>query len=46
VALQRLQHRGVDVTTIEAWIFRWIQDAKHPDFRTISRLVVQAGLAR
>lgn len=39
-ALQRLRLAGVIVTTVESVIFEWLGDAKHPEFKTLAKLIV------
>jgi len=39
-ALQRLQQAGVIVTNTESVLFEWLADAKHPEFRALSKLIV------
>lgn len=38
-ALQRMQQLGATITCSESVIFEWLQNASHPDFKTISRLL-------
>ncbi len=40
-ALDRLRQAGVIVTNLESVIFEWLADAAHPQFKVISKLVVQ-----
>ena len=39
-ALQRMQQAGVIVTNTESVLFEWLADATHPEFRTLSKLIV------
>jgi len=39
VALRRLERAGVTLTTAEATLFEWVENADHPQFRAISALV-------
>jgi len=39
-ALKEMQQAGATLTTIERLAFGWLKDAKHPDFKTISKLIV------
>ena len=39
-ALQRLRQAGVIVTNVESLLFEWLQDASHPHFKTLSKLIV------
>ena len=39
-ALQRLRQAGAIVTNIESVLFEWLEDASHPHFKTISKLIV------
>lgn len=45
VALRRLERAGAVVTTAEATAFEWVGDAAHPQFKAVSRLVVERGKA-
>ena len=38
-ALALLRGRGVSVTTVEALLFDWLQDARHPSFKAIAALI-------
>jgi nicotinamidase-related amidase len=38
-ALRRLERAGAVITTTEAVLFEWIEDARHPSFKVISGLV-------
>ena len=40
-ALRRLERTGVVPTTAEAVAFEWVGDASHPQFKAVSRLVVE-----
>lgn len=39
-ALMRMRHAGIIITNVESIIFEWIGDAKHPDFKTLAKLVL------
>ena len=39
-ALLRLRQAGVIVTNTESVLFEWLEDAEHPAFRTLSKLIV------
>jgi len=39
-ALRRLQQAGAVLTTAEAVAFEWVGDASHPQFKAMSRLVI------
>lgn len=39
-AMRRLQQAGVIITNAEAVLFECLADAKHPEFRTLSKLIV------
>lgn len=38
-ALQRLTQAGVVVTNTESVLFEWLRDARHPDFKHLSKLI-------
>jgi nicotinamidase-related amidase len=38
-AMRRLERAGAVITTTEAVLFEWIEDARHPSFKLISGLV-------
>lgn len=38
--LRRLERVGAILTTAEAVAFEWMQDAKHPQFKAVSKLIV------
>lgn len=40
VALNLMQEAGATLTTIESIAFAWLKTAKHPSFKTISKLIV------
>lgn len=40
-ALRRLEHAGAVLTTAEAAAFEWVKDASHPQFKAVSRLVIE-----
>jgi nicotinamidase-related amidase len=40
-ALRRLERAGATPTTAEAVAFEWLADAAHPQFKAVSKLVVQ-----
>ncbi len=39
-ALRRLEHAGAVLTTAEAVAFEWVRDAAHPQFKAVSKLVI------
>jgi nicotinamidase-related amidase len=39
-ALQRMSHAGIVITNTESALFEWLGDAKYPDFKTLSKLIV------
>lgn len=39
-AMQRLRQAGVIITNTESVLFEWLADAKHPEFRKLSKLIV------
>jgi nicotinamidase-related amidase len=39
-ALHRMRHNGVTVTNAESVLFEWLGDAKHPEFRALSKLII------
>jgi len=39
-ALQRLRQAGVIITNTESVLFEWLADAKHPEFRALSKLII------
>lgn len=39
LALRRMEQAGAILTTVETSVFEWIGDAKHPQFKAMSRLV-------
>ena len=41
VALRRLEQAGAVPTTTEAVAFEWMGDAKHPQFKAVSKLVIE-----
>ena len=38
-AIARLRAAGVHITNTESVLFEWLQDAKHPQFKSISKLI-------
>lgn len=40
-ALRRLEHAGAVLTTAEAVAFEWVRDAAHPQFKAVSKLVIE-----
>lgn len=42
-AVARMQAEGAIAVTVEMLLFEWMSDARHPDFRDISRLLKNAG---
>jgi nicotinamidase-related amidase len=43
VALKRLESSGATMSTSESLIFQLLQDSKHPQFRSISKLIKEHG---
>ena len=44
-ALRRLEQAGAVPTTTEAIAFEWVADAIHPQFKTLSKLIIdRAGV--
>jgi nicotinamidase-related amidase len=39
-ALQRLRQAGVIISNVESIIFEWLGDAKHPAFKSVSKLII------
>ena len=39
-ALHRMRQAGVIITNTESVLFEWLADAKHPEFRTLSKLII------
>lgn len=39
-ALQRMRHDGVVITNVESVLFEWLGDARHPQFKTLAKLIV------
>jgi nicotinamidase-related amidase len=42
-ALRRLERAGAIPTTVEAVAFEWLCDAAHPQFKAVSKLIVERG---
>ena len=42
-ALRRLEQAGAIPTTVEAVAFEWLADAAHPQFKTVSSMIVARG---
>jgi nicotinamidase-related amidase len=40
-ALRRLERAGAELTTAEAVAFEWVRDAAHPQFKAVSKLVIE-----
>lgn len=40
-AVRRLEQAGAVLTTAEAVAFEWVRDAAHPQFKAVSRLVIE-----
>lgn len=38
-AILRMQQAGITVTNTESVLFEWLKDAKHPQFKSISKLI-------
>lgn len=41
VALRRMEQAGAVLTTVEATAFEWVGDSSHPQFKAISKLVIE-----
>lgn len=41
IALRRLEIAGATLSTVEAIAFEWLGDAKHPEFKAISQLIIE-----
>ncbi len=39
-AMQRMRQAGVIISNVESIVFEWLGDAKHPEFRSLSKLIV------
>lgn len=39
-SMQRLRQAGVIITSTESVLFEWLKDAKHPEFKTLSKLII------
>ena len=39
-ALHRMRQAGVIISNVESIVFEWLGDAKHPAFRSLSKLIV------
>ncbi|WP_438970973.1 hydrolase [Methylophaga sp.] len=39
-ALQRMRLAGAVITNVESLLFEWLGDATHPEFKTLSKLIV------
>jgi nicotinamidase-related amidase len=44
-ALRRLESAGAVLTTVEAIAFEWVADASHPQFKSVSRMVIERSSA-
>ena len=40
IALKRLEQTGVTLISTESVMFEWLRDAAHPDFKSLSKLIV------
>jgi nicotinamidase-related amidase len=40
-ALRRLERAGAELTTAEAVAFEWVADAAHPQFKAVSKLIIE-----
>ena len=38
-ALQRMSQAGIIITNTESVMFEWLRDARHPQFKDISKLI-------
>lgn len=43
VALDRLRQSGALLTTVESAVFELLGDSQHPQFKALSKLVVERG---
>jgi len=43
IGLRRMENSGVTLTTTEAALFEWCENANHPEFKTISRMIQEPG---
>jgi nicotinamidase-related amidase len=41
MAVRRLERAGVIPTTVEAVAFEWLGDSQHPQFKSVSKLVIE-----
>ena len=41
LALRRMEQSGAVLTTAEAVAFEWLRDASHPQFKAVSKLVIE-----
>jgi len=39
-AIERLRHSDVIISSVESVLFEWLKDAKHPKFKTLSKLIL------
>ena len=39
-AVHRMRQAGVIISNVESIVFEWLGDAKHPEFRSLSKLIV------
>jgi len=39
-ALQRMRQAGIIISNVESIVFEWLGNAKHPEFRGLSKLIV------
>lgn len=44
-AIRRLERAGAVPTTVEAVAFEWLRDAAHPQFKVISKLIIERARA-
>jgi nicotinamidase-related amidase len=40
-ALRRLERAGAEPTTVEAVAFEWLADSTHPQFKAVSKLIIE-----
>lgn len=38
-ALHRMRHAGVIISNVESILFEWLGDARHPDFKKLTKLI-------
>ena len=43
IGIRRMENNGVTVTTTESALFEWCETSKHPEFKSISKLVQESA---